>query len=398
MSAPALRVVLPRAEPTAAPATRALTTRALDFWLLGGASLAVWLPMYLFEGYRQSSWAVGVHFGNLAAVSATLALVCNYPHFMASYKLAYSRGARFVARYWVQLVLVPILLLAALALGWVLYQRPAGPLAASLGGGMRGLGLDTRIGTAPGAGAEVMGLLVNVMFFTVGWHYSKQTFGCMMVYAAFDGYPITPPQRRLLKASLHAVWATSYTYANLESTRRDFRGIPYFSLGLPGVCYLVAAAALVLGIVGVAVLVVLRTHRRTGLWPSANLLVPYVAFVIWWFPPLVQWQFYFLLVPFFHSLQYLPFFYKVERERLTEQHPGTMPLRAAATVLGVAAAGFLAFDLLPNMADVATGAHALLDAWFFAAAAHVFINVHHYFIDNTLWRFTSPDVRRYLLA
>jgi hypothetical protein len=28
----------------------------------------------------------------------------------------------------------------------------------------------------------------------------------------------------------------------------------------------------------------------------------------------------------------------------------------------------------------------------------LFINIHHYFIDNVLWRFRDPEVREYLLA
>ena len=35
----------------------------------------------------------------------------------------------------------------------------------------------------------------NVMIFTIGWHYTKQVFGCMMVYAHYDGYPLSRVQR-----------------------------------------------------------------------------------------------------------------------------------------------------------------------------------------------------------
>ena len=36
---------------------RALTTRFLDFWLLGGASILVWFVMFTLQSFR-SSWAV----------------------------------------------------------------------------------------------------------------------------------------------------------------------------------------------------------------------------------------------------------------------------------------------------------------------------------------------------
>jgi len=31
-------------------------------------------------------------------------------------------------------------------------------------------------------------------------------------------------------------------------------------------------------------------------------------------------------------------------------------------------------------------------------AAMLFINTHHYFIDNVVWRFKDPQVRAYLLG
>ena len=41
------------------------------------------------------------------------------------------------------------------------------------------------------------------------------------------------------------------------------------------------------------------------------------------------------------------------------------------------------------------------DAWgilFFVTSAMLFINIHHYFIDNVIWRFKDPEVRAYLLG
>ena len=70
---------------------KALTTRFLDFWLLGGASILVWLVMISVQGFR-TSWAVDQHFKNLTYTAASLSLLVNYPHFLVSYKLAYRRG------------------------------------------------------------------------------------------------------------------------------------------------------------------------------------------------------------------------------------------------------------------------------------------------------------------
>ena len=89
-------------------APRALTTRFGDFWLLGGASILVWLVMMSVQGFR-ASWAIDQHFKNLTITTASLSLLVNYPHFLVSYKLAYTRGRGFILEHWWQLVAVPLL-------------------------------------------------------------------------------------------------------------------------------------------------------------------------------------------------------------------------------------------------------------------------------------------------
>ena len=60
--------------------------------------------------------------------------------------------------------------------------------------------------------------------------------------------------------------------------------------------------------------------------------------------------------------------------------------------------GFCAFELIPNSIDIATGTIASMNVWFFFVSFWLFINIHHYFIDNVIGRFTNPRVREYLLA
>ena len=81
--------------------------------------------------------------------------------------------------------------------------------------------------------------------------------------------------------------------------------------------------------------------------PSVNMVVPFVALYVWWLPITRQYEFYFLLTPLFHSLQYLAFVYKMEDTRLRGlSHPeirGTI-----LAVGGIVLAGWLAFEFLPN--------------------------------------------------
>ena len=88
-------------------------------------------------------------------------------------------------------------------------------------------------------------------------------------------------------------------------------------------------------------------YAATGRLPSPNLLAPFVALYIWWLPQTRQYEFYFLLVPLFHSLQYLAFAYKVEETRLRD-----LPhrqVRGTAIVLGGLFALLAAFGGLPRV-------------------------------------------------
>jgi hypothetical protein len=73
-------------------------------------------------------------------------------------------------------------------------------------------------------------------------------------------------------------------------------------------------------------------------------------------------------------------------------------VRATAIVVGVVLAGWLAFEFLPNSFDNLLGTFNAWGMFFFFTAAMLFINIHHYFIDNVLWRFRDPEVRAYLLG
>jgi len=386
----------PSASPDTFP-TKSLTTRSIDFWMLGGASLVFWVLMFALDGRGRETWAVNHHFGNLAALSASMALVCNYPHFMASYRLAYSQGGSFVLKNWFQLILVPVGLVAALCWAYMFYLEPSGGSFEWLNQALSAVGLDTTIGLAPTSGQELMNLLLNLMYFTVGWHYAKQVYGCMRVYASYDGYRLTPAQWQLIKVFLFTIWGCSFVHANVGDASRTLQKVTYYSVGLPAWCDVAMFSVFLYLLCSVGVLL-WGVYRVTGQKPSINMLIAPIAFVFWWSPPLVQVDFYLLVVPFFHSLQYLGFVYKIERNQLQDAHPSSGGLRGGLIVLALCIAGFLSFELIPNAADNLFDTHERLQAWFFFASAVIFINVHHYFIDNVLWRFSNPRIRDSLLA
>jgi hypothetical protein len=150
------------------------------------------------------------------------------------------------------------------------------------------------------------------------------------------------------------------------------------------------------GMALVLIRVFYANYAATGRWPSANVLVPFVAMYVWWMPLTRQQEFYLLLTPLFHSLQYLAFVYKMEDTRLRGlNHP---EVRGSVLAFAIVVAGWVAFEFLPNEVDTALGTFNSWHMFFFFTAAMLFINIHHYFIDNVLWRFRDPEVQKYLLA
>ena len=376
---------------------RALTTRFADFWLLGGASLLVWLVMFATQGFR-AAWAIDQHFKNLTVTTASLSLLVNYPHFLVSYKLAYGRGRAFVTTHWWQLVAVPALLVATFACAYAAYALPVSqlPIISLLSRDLAPLGNNARVFSGPRLGDLLFGLTFNAMIFTVGWHYTKQVFGCMMVYAYFDKYKFSPAQRTLTKYALLSIWWLNFAGGNVAGAQNNFSQFTYYSFDLPDILVPLTTFVVLAGFALVVYEVFWKNYKERGQLPAVNMVVPFVALYVWWLPMTRQYEFYFLLTPFFHSLQYLAFVYKMEDTRIRGlRHP---EVRGTIVAFGLVVAGWLAFEFIPNEVDTALGTFKSWQMFFFFTAAMLFINIHHYFIDNVLWRFRDPEVQKYLLA
>lgn len=345
-----------------------LVSRAADFWVLGGASLLVYALMIVAGGFRNW-YGVSNHLGNLAITMATMSLIVNYPHFLASYRLAYGRGRDFLARHWFQTLLVPALLTGFLAYAYSLASEPSSQKLCE----------------------QMLGLGINFMFFTVGWHYSKQAFGCVMVYAAYQQYPLDRVQRELVRWSLLSVWWYNFAHGGLNR-ESVFWSLHYATWLLPDWFYLLSFGTF-LGLAGAVLYTVVYRNWRRGHRPHPTMWVPYVAMLVWFAPCFRQPELYFYVVPFFHSLQYLAFVYRVEGARQTTN------ARATGLVLGLCLTGWLAFEVVPGNLDQSCNAMGTLGFSFCLIAFNLFINIHHYFLDNVLWRVRDdPEVRGALFS
>ena len=209
----------------AADSRPSLISRQVDFWLLGGASIAFWAVCHLLEFLAPKFSTAEGYLLNIPALFAFSALIINAPHFMASYHLAYTRGVGFITAHWFQLIAVPIALFITLLAGDMLFAVSIdawGEFALGLNYYLAPLGVFLVVGTYSTLGPELLHHMVNFMYLTVGWHYTKQVFGCFMVYSSYDNYSLTGTERNLIKASLLSIWGFNFFSMNSVMTQTHF--------------------------------------------------------------------------------------------------------------------------------------------------------------------------------
>ena len=385
------------ARPAAPVRAKALINSTTDFWLLGGASLLVWFVLVISDVFRDTQ-SVGQRMMQVGIVFSFLALLCNHPHFMVSYRIAYSRGMKFIFEKWFPLLFIPGFMIAAYAAAYLFYDTDIteNPIVKHLNSGFEWTGIGFRLGLQANLGTEILGLGAWFMYLTVGWHYAKQVFGCLMVYGYYDLYPLTQLQRRILKSSVFSIAFLQFTSVTVMMDKSMATGDASHAqavitpIGLPVWLYHFSYVLMGLTLVATLLFVFGSNYVKHRKLPSATFLIPWIALHVWWVPVFRQMEFTFMIIPFFHSLQYLPFAFKVEVSKIKKNHYFGISLSTRIILLLLA--GFAAFEAVPSLLDSLTNSDSSRVPWFFLSAFVVFINVHHFFIDSAIWKFSQRDV------
>lgn len=273
-----------------------------------------------------------------------------------------------------------------------------------LAGFVAPLGLAIWAAASIAAGsAYALGLLIQLMFLLVGWHYVKQGFGVLSVLSARRSFSFSPVERKALLLHCYAGWA--YAWASPFDPGREVeeKGVVYTSLAHPhglelatGIVF--AASAVLLAVV------VIRGVRARRSPPPAPLIVFLATIWLWTVyssvDPLMVY-----VIPALHSVQYLYFVWLLERNKAraaegppTFGRPTGMRLALlAASALGL---GWLLFHGAPTALDgalVLGGSTGDLGPTPYFAALFAIVNIHHYFMDSVIWRRENPDTR-FLMA
>jgi hypothetical protein len=370
---------LPEApEARAAPSRTAST---VEFLAVGGAGVLLFPVLWLLRkalGLDSAELAVGF----LMFHGAHL---INDPHFSVTYLLFYKSarerafGAAFApaqrARYLVAGFLVP----SALAL-W---------LSLALANGS----------------ARSLGALIQLMFLLVGWHYVKQGFGVLTVLSARRGVRYSALERRVILAHCFAGWAYAWSSPATPAVEAEEKGVVYLALAHPALVERVTCVAFVLSALLLCA-VLYRKWRREGRLPPLAPLTGLLVSIWFWsvyssVDPLMLY-----VIPALHSIQYLYFVWLLTKNQaLAAERPPFFGPPASHRLLFLAASalalGWLLFHGSPAVFDGARlsahrHAHEPLGALGptpYFAAFFAFVNIHHYFMDNVIWRRENPETR-----
>lgn len=352
-----------------------LGARFGEAMLVGGATLFLFPLSYLLRhtfGLDRSELWVSI-------VMFHAARVLNDPHFSVTYLLFYRDARRRAlgeafspaqrARYVVAGVVVPVVLVTWAGLALYLHS------------------------------AQSLGWMIQLMFLLVGWHYVKQAFGVLSVLCARRDVRFTDRERTIVLWHAYAAWAFAWSNPSGEAGLFEEKGVVYWEPAHPA--WLERAAGGVLLVSAVALVAMLASKwRRERRLPGVPLMAFLVSLWSWTigsaFDPLVQYA-----IPALHSLQYLYFVWLMRRnEALAQEGPPTFGTPAATqlTVLALSAIalGWFLLRGAPALLDdglAVADPEGRLGATPFFAAFAVVINIHHYFMDNVIWRRDNPETR-----
>ncbi|HMR73996.1 MAG TPA: hypothetical protein PKD61_02760 [Polyangiaceae bacterium] len=355
--------------------------RVLEFMIVGGATLVLFPFAWLYHtkvGVAESTLAVGM-------VAFYLAHVINDPHFAVTYLLFYKDvkkrafGNEFTpfqkVRYWLAGLIVPVTLFV-----W-------GVLALSA------------------RSPQGIGLMVQLMYVLVGWHYVKQGFGVLTVLSARRGVRFTPLERRVVLTHCFSGWAYGW------ATPRDFgslfeeSGVVYRSLGHPPGIQLVSGILFFGSGAAMLAVFLLKWHRERRVPPLAPLSGLVITIWLWTvysdIDPVMAY-----VIPGLHSIQYLYFVWllKSNEARAAEGPPRfgrTVAVRVGLLAFSSLALGYVLLRAGPEFMDTAwkledpggAGSELALGLTPFAAVIVTFVNIHHYFMDHVIWRRENPMTR-----
>jgi tetratricopeptide (TPR) repeat protein len=321
----------------------------------GAWSAPLLLAGFYFANSYGRGWSVAFYF---------LALLSNYPHFMATVYRAYHTRDEF-EKYRIYTVHVALLLAVAGVVTHVWY-----------------------------------GLLPWIFTLYIcwsPWHYTGQNFGLLMMFARRAGVSPTEVERRALRLSFLA----SYILLMLSFHTGPSGDALILSLGLAAKFTLPARAVLALFFLGASGWALASLARRSNLRTILPVLTLTVTQFLWFLLPAVielvsgreipQTRYSSGLLAVLHSTQYLwitSYYQKKEARAAGDTH-----WSFSRYLVTLVAGGIALF--IPGPWIVSRIFHADFAASFLTFTA--LVNIHHFILDGAIWKLRDSRIAALLL-
>jgi tetratricopeptide (TPR) repeat protein len=299
-----------------------------------------------------------------SVVFYALALLFNYPHFMATVYRAYHTRSEF-ARYRIFTLHLTALLAA--------------------------------VGVASHVWSAIVPWIFTLYISWSPWHYTGQNFGLLMMYVRRNGASPTSLERRALYIS----FLSSYLLL-LIGFHTGPSGDPIIrSLGIPLPLSDLLRLVLLLTFIVPGFFALSRLALRV---PAAAMLAPLTLFAsqFMWFvaPAAIEWitdirlsqaRYSSGVLAIMHSAQYLwVTSYYARREAETEPGGSWRPWSYAGTLV---AGGIALFIPGPWLASYAFGSDFTTSVLVFTAL----VNIHHFILDGAIWKLRDTRIARFLI-
>ncbi len=344
----------------------------VDFMLLGGASLIV-LPLVHFLPYHLRP--------ALAVFVFQLAFFVNYPHLLGSYQVFYrdffsqafnpatKQSLRW--RYIFAGIIVPLLLAGFFTMA-MMQPTP-----------------------------RILGLGGNLLILLVGWHYAKQGYGILIVDSVLKRRFFSKLEKRILLYNTHACWILFWVFSNwfVNFHLRQYRGISYFAFLVPEICLWIAGGAACITTLASLIVLGRRLAIDRHSLPINGVTAYLVTLYVWLsglFDPTML-----LVVPALHAIQYHVVVGRYEINRASSKTNSAWGhYTSVVGFFGLAVLlSFLAFKWAPmDIGRTVNYSRLIFGGTAFFFIFGIFINIHHFFMDNVVWRGDNPGTAAHLFG
>jgi Tfp pilus assembly protein PilF len=321
----------------------------------GAWSAPLLLAGFYFANSHQRGWSVVFYF---------LALLSNYPHFMATVYRAYHTRDEF-EKYRLYTVHVALLLAVAGVVTHLWYP--------------------------------LLPWIFTLYICWSPWHYTGQNFGLLMMFARRAGVAPTATERRALRLSFIA----SYILLMLSFHTGASGDALILSLGLAAKFTLPARAALALFFVGASGWALASLARRSSFRSILPVVTLTLTQFLWFLLPAViefmsgreipQTRYSSGLLAVLHSTQYLwiTSYYQKKEARAA----GDSRWSYSRYLVTLIAGGIALF--IPGPWIVSRVFHADFAASFLTFTA--LVNIHHFILDGAIWKLRDSRIAAVLL-